>query len=174
MSNLAQELTGSFIKAEQLDLLYLSIISLLDMVKDGEIDLVLDQEGKSVKQKRLFIDKLIDGIHSPELAESLRQQPLEFFYEKDFGPFLEQLKKEADKFEIVRITVALEFKEVDLREMTAFLSEKLGKPTVLSIKLDKNLFGGAIVQHGSFQSDFSLHTQLDIFRSRWHKAVVAQ
>jgi F0F1-type ATP synthase delta subunit len=173
MTNLVEAITSTFHRAEQLDLLHLSLINLLDMVKDGEVDLVLDQDSKSVKQKRAFIDKLIAGVSSEELAEVLRSQPLDFFREKDLGEFLTALRKEAEKFEIVRLTLALEFKEQDLRDMVAVLSEKLGKPVVLSIKVDRSLFGGAIIQHGSYQSDFSLHTQLDIFRSRWHKAVVA-
>jgi F0F1-type ATP synthase delta subunit len=174
MSSELSVLTAAFTKAEQLDLLYLSLINLMDMVKDGEVDLVLDQEGKSTKQKQLFLDKMVAGVQSVELATHLKSQPMDFFYEKNLGPFLQQLKREADQFEIVRLTVAVVFKEKDLKEMATFLSEKLGKPTVLSIKLDKNLFGGVIVQHGSFQSDFSVHTQLDIFRSRWHRAVVSQ
>lgn len=174
MNNLAKELTKSFFRAEQLDLLHLSLINLLDMVKDGEVDLVLDQDSKSEQQKRLFIDKLIEGVRSQELAAFLKAQPLDFFREKDFGTFLEAMRKEADTFDIVRLTLAIEFKEPALREMAAVLSEKIGKPVVLSIKVDRTLYGGAIVQHGSYQSDFSLHTQLDIFRSRWHRAVVAQ
>ncbi|CAN5129830.1 hypothetical protein BH11PAT4_BH11PAT4_1190 [soil metagenome] len=174
MSSETSSFVSGFYKAEQLDLLYLSLISLTDMVKDGEVDLVLDQDKKSAKQKQLFIEKLVSGVQSPELKTFLKKQPVDFFYERDLGPYLQQLKKEADQFEIVRLTVAAIFKEADLQEMANLLSEKLGKPAVLSIKVNRTLFGGAIVQHGSYQSDFSIHTQLDIFRSRWHKAVVSQ
>lgn len=174
MNNIAKELTKNFFRAEQLDLLHLSLINLLDMVKDGEVDLLLDQEGKSMKQKRLFIDKLIAGVRSEELAEFLRAQSVDFFREKDFGAFLEAMRKEAETFDIVRLTLAIEFKENDLKEMSQLLGEKIGRPVVLSIKVDRNLYGGAIVQHGSYQSDYTVHTQLDLFRSRWHRAVVAQ
>ena len=62
-------------------------------------------------------------------------------------------------------------KEKDIKEMAEVMSQKIGAQVVLSCKVDSSLIGGAIIQHGSYVSDYSLKSQLDLFRSRWHKAV---
>lgn len=66
----------------------------------------------------------------------------------------------------------MHFKEHDVWEFAALLSKKIDRPVVVSVKVEKDLIGGAIIQFGSYLSDFSIKTQLDIFRENWHKAVV--
>ena len=169
------ELVEAMYKAEQLDLLHLSLINLIDMVRDGEIDLVLDQDNKTLTQKKLFIEKLINDITSPELkkllTDRLKNEGVEIFSEKNIGPFLHAIQRTANGCTVVKLTVATTFKEKDLQEMAAILSERIGKQVMLSIKVDTSLIGGVIMQHGSYLSDYTVKTQLDLYRSRWHKAV---
>lgn len=170
-----EALVTSLYRAEQLDLLHLSLISLLDMVRDQEINLVLEQSSKSDQHKKLFLEKLIAGVKSKELAAALTTElkagNLSFFEEKPFGDFLKAMQDIAHTCVIIRLTVAIAFKEKDIKEMATLMSEKIGAQVVLSCKVDGSLIGGVIIQHGSYVSDYSLKSQLDLFRSHWHKAV---
>jgi F-type H+-transporting ATPase subunit delta len=171
----AQVLVQEIYRSEQLDILHLAIINLLDMVRDGEIDLVLEQSNKSTEQKELFIKKLVESLKAEGLQKELRkhlaEHDLTFFREKELGPFLQDVQNKANECIVVKVTVAIEFKEKDVKEMAASLSARLGKQVVLSIQVNPTLIGGAIVQHGSFLNDYSLKTQLDLYRSRWQRAV---
>lgn len=171
-------------RAEQVDFLHLSLINLLDMVKDGEIDLMLEQPKKTFKQKAAFIDKVIEGIESRELRAALLEifqleledpaHELAFFREKYLGALLRTLQQEAEHFIIVKLVVAVDFKEKDLREMVDLLEGKIERQVALELRVDPDLIGGAIIQFGTYISDYSLKTRLDLFRSHWHRAVVEE
>ncbi len=173
---LVSALLAKLYRAEQLDALHLSIINLLDMVMDEEISLVLEQKGKTDTEKFSFLQKVVDSVHSPELhgllEDAVHRKDLRFFDEKELGDLLRYLQKQAQQFVIVKLTVAVHFKEHDVWEFAALLSKKIDRPVVVSVKVEKDLIGGAIIQFGSYLSDFSIKTQLDIFRENWHKAVV--
>jgi len=162
--------------ARQLDVLHLSVINLLDMIKDGEIDLVLDQASKTPAQKKGFIEKIADSIESPELQAALRKElsagNLDFFHEKYLRDLLEQLQKEAEKMITVKLTVAVEFKKADIAEMTTLLAKKLGRPVALDLSVERSLIAGTIVQYGSYITDYSVKTRLDQFRASWKSAAV--
>jgi|GEM_PF-6856996 len=171
----AHALVQELYQAEQLDLLHLAVINLLDMVKDGEIDLVLEQDNKSTEQKEAFLQKMVGEVRAAglqkELQKHLDAHDIAFFQEKEFGPFLQTIQYAANGGVVAKLTVAIKFKDKDIKEMAAKFSAKLGKQVVLSIKVDPSLIGGAIIQHGSYLNDYSLKTQLDLYRSRWHRAV---
>lgn len=174
-TTLIEDVLGGLYLAEQLDHLHLSIINLLDMVRDEEIALVLDQEEKTLKEKRAFIGKVVQSVRSPELRgvleDALKRNDLSFFQEKELGSILTSLQSEASKIAVVRVTVAVSFEADDVREMAELLSHKVGKQAVVSLKVDYSLIGGAIIQQGNYLSDYSVKSQLDLFRSRWHRAV---
>ena len=162
--------------AKQLDVLHLSIINLLDMIKDGEIDLVLEQNKKTAKQKKAFIQKIIDSLESSELVTPLQNEldagNVDFFFEKHLKEYLGQLQHEAEKVVPVKLTTAIEFKVKDLRDMVDQLTRSLGKPTVLNISVDHSLIAGAIVQYGNYITDYSLKSRLEQFRKHWEEAVI--
>jgi len=164
--------------ARQLDLLHLSIINLLDMIKDGEIDLVLEQTKKTAKEKKAFIQKIIDSVDSPELAGALQPEldsnAVDFFLEKHLKEYLVQLQREAEKMVSVKLTTAIEFKTKDVKEMAERLSHTLGKPTVLNLTVDHSLIAGAIVQYGNYITDYSLKVRLEQFRNHWEEAAIAK
>jgi F-type H+-transporting ATPase subunit delta len=181
MSENPEEITTSLLdkiyRAEQIDMLHLSLINLLDMVKDGEIDLVLDQNGKTFKQKAAFIDKIIEAVESKELKDGLLEifnieledtnQEMNYFREKYLGTLLRNLQEKAEKFTVVRLTLAKEFKDTDLREMVLILEKKIEKRVALEITVDSSLIGGAVIQFGTYISDYSLKSRLDQFRAHW-------
>ena len=171
-ASLIESLLARLYRADQLDFLHLSLINLLEMTADDEIEMILDQPEKSAKHKQLFLEKVVAAVSSPELKEVLNGQDITFFRTRDFEPFLHTLQHRAQEFAVVKLSVAIEFTEADLREMAALMGEKIGHPTVLAVKVEKDLVGGAVVQYGSYLSDYSLKTQLDVFRSKWHRAVI--
>ena len=170
--DLVEKIMTSLYRADQLDKLHLSIINLNDMLTDGELELILEQVDKSTQQKQLFLDKVVAGVLSPELRTVLKVQNQDFFLTRNLEQFLTSLRSRAEHCAVVKLTVAVEFRESDLREMASLLSEKLGKQVVLSLKVEPSLIGGAVVQHGSYVSDYSLKTQLELFRADWRHAVV--
>ena len=174
-SEIVRSTFGGLYLAEQLDRLHLSIINLMEMVQDEELTLILDQPDKTDKHKILFLEKIIRSISSPELRtildEALKRKDFAFFSEKELSGVLRALQEAAAKLIVVRISVAIEFKPEDVRAMADLLTEKVGRQTVVSLKVDRSLIGGAIVQNGNYLSDYSIKTQLEIFRSRWHHAV---
>jgi F-type H+-transporting ATPase subunit delta len=164
--------------SEQLDQLNLSIIQLLDMSQDGEIDLILDQPNKKHDQKELFIKKVIDSLPSPYLRDTLRialrERSLDFFSSRNLTEWGEGLARLAEAIEVVHITVAIEFKPREISTIIKMLEKKIGKTVVLDIKVDHSLIGGAIIQHGNYISDYSLKARLDQFRSSWQRAVAGK
>jgi len=146
------------------------------MIKDGEIDLVLEQAKKTETQKRAFVQKVIDSLDSPELRDALQDEldsgSTDFFLEKHLRELLIALQKEAERILTVKLTVAIEFKQKDLQEMASLLSTNLGKPVALDVSIDHSLVGGTIIQYGNYISDYSIKSRLEQFRSRWKEAVV--
>lgn len=170
------ELFAQFYLAEQVDLLHLSITNLAEMVKQGEVDLILDQRDKNDSQKKAFLQKIVAGVESPlfkqYLEGRLTDNDIEFFRERNLNAALSTIQHEAEKIVVVKLTLALEFKEPELRQMAAQLSEQLEAPVVLDITIEKGLMGGAIVQYGTAIRDFSLRTRLEQVREHWKSAVV--
>lgn len=167
---------SSLILSEELDLLHSSLSALFDMSDEGEIDLILEQSKKSDKQKVLYLEKVIKAVESPALRHlmetELQAGHLEFFSGKYLSDFLHNLQREAERTCVIKLTTAIKFKPQDIRQMTQLLTEKVGRPTVLEIKVEPSLIGGAIVQHGSYISDYSIKTRLGQFRTEWKEAVV--
>lgn len=178
---------GQIYLASQLDVLHLSLINVIDMVKDGEIDLLLDQAGKSPKQKALFLQKIVDGVESTELRQALQEtlneqagtamqsaveDSFSFFREHALADLLHRLQSNAESITIVRLQVATEFKPDDLREMATLLSKKINQQVALLPTVEHSLIGGAIVQFGTYLSDYSVRARLEQFRAHWHRAVI--
>lgn len=167
---------NQFYTAAQVDLLHLALTNLTEMIAAGEIDIVLDQREKTPVQKKAFIQKIVNGVECPELRQGLQarlaEDDIEFFRERTLGTTLAALQKEAERISIVKLTVAVEFKEADLREMVAQLETQLGNPVALDLTVEHGLMGGAIVQYGTAIRDYSIKSRLEQFREHWKKAVV--
>jgi F0F1-type ATP synthase delta subunit len=165
-----------FYTAAQVDLLHLAMTNLLEMISAGEVDIFLDQREKTLAQKKAFIQKIIAGVECPELKQGLQAKlaegEVEFFRERNLEAALTALQKAAQDIVIVKLKVAVEFKEADLREMVAVLEEQLEAPAALDIQVEHSLIGGAIVQYGTAIRDYSLRSRLEQFRDHWKKAVV--
>jgi ATP synthase F1 delta subunit len=172
----AQQIVAELILATDLDLIHLSLINLTDMVDAGEMSLFLNQIDKTAEQKKGFVQAIIKELPSDVLAayftKLLASDGPEAFLEQALRPFLAALKAEADHCAIVILTVAEHFRPEDLRDMSKTLSEKIGKHVVLTITVDKHLLGGAIIQYGNYISDYSLRTQLNLYRDSWKQAKV--
>jgi F0F1-type ATP synthase delta subunit len=160
----------------QVDLLHLALTNLMEMVVAGEIDLILDQQMKSITQKKAFIAKIVSMVESPLLRKALEEKlakgDLEFFRERNLGDILRHLQHAAEEIAVVKLRFALDFKEVDLHEMVAQLEEQLDKKVVLDISVDRSLIGGAIVQYGTFIRDYTVRARLEQFRDHWQKAAL--
>lgn len=162
--------------AEQIDLMHLSVASLSDAVNAGETDLFLEQPGKSAQQKKLYLEKLVGECRSPELRDLLKK-PLqagetEFFFRKTLTEFLADLDHAVEQVQIIRLTVAIQFKPADLKALAATVSERLGRPIALDITVDGTLIGGAVVQHGNYITDYSISSRLVRFRQEWKAAAI--
>lgn len=165
-----------FYLAEQVDLLHLALTNLFEMVNAGEVDLILDQREKNAKQKKAFIEKIVSAVESPELKKvleaKLEEDDLEFFRERSLVAHLEALEKAAEDIVIVKLWVAIDFKEKDYQEMVALLSQQLGQRTAIDVKVEHSQVGGAIVQYGTAIRDYTVKTRFEQIREHWKKAVV--
>lgn len=171
-----RSIVDQFYRSEQVDLLHLALTNLLEMTAAGEVDIFLDQRDKDATQKKAFIQKIINAIESPELKQALQAKlaegDIDFFRERNLESALSALQKDTETIAIVRLHVAVEFKEADLREMVAQLHTQLGTPVALEISVEHSLIGGAIVQFGTAIRDYSIRSRLEQFREHWKKAVV--
>src|SRR4051812_28582259 len=83
---------------KQLDILHFSIIDLIEVIKDGGIDVVLEGGGKTLAQKQAFVEKLVAGVESPELKGALETElkagNLDFFSSKYMRDTLLLLQRE--------------------------------------------------------------------------------
>jgi len=176
--NPALAILATISSAEELDQIHLSLVQLLDMANDGELDLILDQSSKTAKQKELFLTKVVDSLASAELKKELhpivKSGNFDFFSKRNLSDWAEALEREAEDIEVINLQVALDFKPKEVREFIEVLSKKIGHPVALNIKVDHSLVGGAIIQHGNYLSDYSVKTRLDQFRSSWHRAVIGK
>lgn len=174
LNTLQVKIIDDLLMSDELDQLFLSLNKLLDMNEEGEIELLLDQPNKSTKQKQLYIRKIIGVLYYPKLQlvldEILGSENLDFFSKKYFPDWLNTLQTMAEKCYVLRLTVATNFKEKELREMAEYMTKKLERKVVLHLKVDSSLIGGAIIQHGNYITDYSLKTKLALFRSHWQKA----
>ncbi len=174
---IVQSIIGQLHLTEQLDALHLDLVSLRDMSQDDETDPQLDDPGTSDKQKAAFLQKIVSKLVSPELKNSLQaalhEGDIDIFTGKRLIPFLNTLRDQAESVENIKVRVAVRFKPEDLRDFAQILEEKLGHPIVFDIQVERGLLGGAIIQYGTYITDYSLKTRLDQFRSHWEKAVAA-
>lgn len=171
----ASAILVQFYRADQIDVLHLALTNILEMIKANEVDLILDQKGKSPAQRKAFIQKIIDGVESPELKTALSHElsegNLEFFRERNLGTILGNLQREAEALAVVRLKVAVDFKPADLREIANVLSKQLGRPTVIDISVERSLIGGAIVQYGTAIRDYTLRYRLEQVKEQWREAI---
>lgn len=174
--NLWQTIIGQLHLTEQLDALNLDIVNLRDLVQDGEIELVLGQASKSSQQKIAFLEKIIIKLLSPELKNTfqfvLHGGDIDFFGSTNLPIFLDTLQSAITNIAVVTLTVAITFKPEDLRELSQEATDKIGRPVVFDLRVDRTLLGGAIVRYGNYISDYSLKTRLEQFRTNWRSAVV--
>ncbi|MBU6389788.1 F0F1 ATP synthase subunit delta, partial [Patescibacteria group bacterium] len=91
---------------------------------------------------------------------------------KNLTSFIQTLQREAEKIQIVTLTVAYNFPEPDLKEMAYLLTTRVGRPVALDISVERSLIGGVIVQYGNYITDYSVRASLNQFREHWHRAVV--
>jgi F0F1-type ATP synthase delta subunit len=171
-----ENLLNQLFLTEQVDALHVSLINLLEMAIEGEIELVLEQTGKSLKQKSLFIDKIIKQLPSAELKALLHREleegNIEFFSQNALMDWLRTVQREAERIKVVKLTVAIDFKEKDLRQMADAFGKQIGSQAAFEIKTDRSLIGGAIIQYGTYISDYSLKSRLQQFRTHWRKAAL--
>jgi len=170
-----KEILSNLLHSQQFDRLYISVTSLSDMSRAGDLDIFLDQTQKSEKQKILYVQKVINDVISEELkaslSKALSEYGFDYFFSKNLSSFLAALQKTAEAIRTVRLEVAVDFKEKDLKEMANVVSNKLKCPIALDITINKDIIGGAIIQYGTYISDYSLKTRLMQFRTHWHRAV---
>ena len=174
--DIQQTILGQLYLTEQVDALNLDIVTLRDLVQEGELELMLGQTSKSKQQKAAFLEKVITKLVSPELRNSLlyiiHNQDLGFFSATQLPLFLEDLQTEVDKMAIINLSVAVAFKPTDIRDLSQQASEKLGKQAIFDLKVDRTLLGGAIIRYGNYISDYSLKSRLEQFRTNWRSAVL--
>jgi hypothetical protein len=95
-----------FYRADQVDLLHVAIANMTEMITAGDIDIFLDLAGKTAAQKKAFLQKIINGIESPELRSALQaklaEDDIEFFRERNLSIMFTALQKEAERITIVK------------------------------------------------------------------------
>lgn len=172
---LQDKIIGQIYLSSQLDELHASLTELQELVKDGDIELILEQPGKSLKQKVKYIEKVIDALPSDILTETLddalEEGDMELFSTRYASDFINSLDQALDSIKLLAIEVAVEFKEEDLREMAASFSQRMGFQTALEVTVNPGLIGGAIIRFGNHISDYSIKSRLDQFTDSWEKAV---
>lgn len=175
ISQIQKNVLDELILASHFDQLQNSLGLLQDMTDNNELDLILSQKNKNLKQKKAYIQKVIDGIKSPclqremntILAEAKEESNLEFFENRNLSAFLAQLATRVKSIQIIKLTVAIEFTESDLRDMIKVIESRIHKPAVLDLTIDHSLIGGAIIQRGNYMNDYSVRTRLSQFKNNW-------
>ena len=175
---LVQQVMDSLYLAEQIDLLHLSIASLTGTIETGGTDLFLDVSHKSPTQKKLYLQKLLAEVRSPQLKkvldDTLQAGDIDFFLRAHISEFLAELDHEIESITIIRLGVAIEFKDKDIRELIGVLEKRLDQKVAFDIEIDPTLIGGAVIQHGNYISDYSLKSRLDQFREEWKEATFSK
>jgi F0F1-type ATP synthase delta subunit len=170
------KITAGLYLADQIDLMHLAIASLMETVESGDTDLILEQQGKSSQQKRLYLDKLVAAVRSPELQAALKDVAQagnhDFFLGKSLREFLTDLDHAVEQVEIIRLSVAIAFNDKDIRQLVNLLSDRLGRSVAFDLSVDPSLIGGAIIQYGSYLNDYSLKSRLGKFREQWKQAAL--
>lgn len=173
-----EEVLHEMISGQQLDRLHLSLVQLLDMANEGELDLILDQPNKTKHHKELFLRKVVDSLSCPELQiplrAILREGNTDFFSRRNLVDWAKDLEHQAEAIAVIKLTVAIPFESREVRQFIRVLSRKMGRPVALEITTDPSLIGGVVIQHGNYLSDYSLKSRLDQFRSSWQRAVTGK
>lgn len=163
---------------DRIDDLYVALASLREMIKDHELELVLDNSGKSPEQKEAFIHKVINELPSIALREALthlfEERSFDAFHENSLPGFLNDCQRAAESIGVVKMSIALLLKAEDLQEMALDFSKATGTPIAFKLAVQKNLLGGAVIQYGNYIHDCSLRTKIDQVKTKWKKAVVQE
>jgi F-type H+-transporting ATPase subunit delta len=161
--------------ADQLDTLHMDLTSLQELSQNGDLDAILEDSGKSIKEKAQAVEAMLSTIRSPELATALRncltQGELSMFTKKFFLSFILKLQKDLEQIAVIRLQVAVEFKPADLHRMADLLARRLGRPVAFDLTVDKTLLGGTIIQIGSHIYDYSLRSRLNQFHDEWDQTL---
>lgn len=169
------KLLQELVETKQLDQLNADIIFLKDTNGCGDMDLILDDPQKTAGQKTLYVQKIIDTLTYSRLKYFFQQVlnlgELKEFKDDNLSLFVEELSKKLKDYQIVRLTVALDFNKKDLKEMADEAAKKIGTPVVFNLTIDKSLMGGAIIQFGNYLLDHSLKTKLDNFQENWQESI---
>lgn len=174
--DLSNAVISQLLLAKELDTLHLSLINLRNLAAEGEIDLVLDQVNKSTSQKSLFLEKILKDLPSLPLRKSLmgamQSEGLGFFAKQRLTDTVSRLQAAAEHVQVLKLNLATEFKEKELHLFATTLANKLGRPVVLELTVQKELLGGVVIQYGAYISDYSMRSRLQQFSEHWESAVV--
>lgn len=172
---LTQTIVQSLFLVEQLDAIFLDLVTLGSLADQPELSAFTDQDIKGSKQKILYLEKIISGFISPQLRTALqkviKEQNLAFFGHSRLLEFTEELQVLTEDILVIKISLAKNFKEADLKEMTDFMGKKMGQPVAFDIQVEASLIGGAIIRYGNYINDYSLKSRISQFREHWEKAV---
>lgn len=167
----AQRLVERLYLATELDQLHLDLKFLHDLIEKDELSLVLSQAAKTVTEKKHFLEMLIKQLRNEQfrkfLTKRLTTEGLSYFTEKHFVQLVKALQKTVQQTNIVSLTVPIIFQAKDLAAMGQSASHKLKSPTVLNLKVDPSLIGGAIVQYQKTTFDNSLKSKLHQLKTDW-------
>ncbi len=172
MSQCSSSILSSLLYTKQLDELHIGIAALTELIEEGSFEEILDANEQPKRQVE-GLTALIKKVGHPKIEKALSALLSTDPYllsKKQLIPELDALRKSAESLAVIRLTTACKFEDADMQEMAKIASENLGTTVVFDAEVDPTIIGGAIVEHGSFASDYSIKTRLTQFREHWHTA----
>lgn len=141
--------------------MYSDILSAINSTSDirllkQEVGVLLDSLYSS---KSSEFDKTLDA----KVRESVSQSIKDALQKNNVDPeeFLKGLLQEVDKLAVLRLTLSFEPSKLFMDKLGDWVETNIGQKTVLDIRIDKAIIGGAVVEFKGHYFDFSLRKKTD-------------
>lgn len=125
--------------------------------------LLLDLFGTSAEQLNVQLDTTYDYKFATIIRNALAKEHLDFSEANKLrvDSLLRKILKEAKDIDFIELHIAFEPTERFLGVLKSWVYRNVNEKTLLDIRVDKKVIGGAVLIHGGTYTDLSLGTKLD-------------
>lgn len=124
----------------------------------SEIELVSDA---------IYKEGELDKVLNAQVSKTLREYVGDESSREILSKMLSDLKKTLEELAVVKLTLAFEPAESTVNKIITFIRQNLAENTVLELRFEPKILGGAIFEFKGLYKDYTLKSKLDeVFKNK--------